>query len=475
MKETAMQSRRDVLTAIGLGAGAVALHGVTSGLLASGAQAAAPSLVAPGLKAPKRFVFVMKSNGLRPHSLTPMGNEPIQDRGRSEYMEKPLAKETLGTSMKALEPLKDYTNILLGLSCHHVSHSHGFGYGALAAAPTATRPLSATIDCALGALYETPFPIIGFDVDPAALISYPVISALGKDQTLPFFASPAQAYINLFGSVSDSEEVQRKIALEKNLLKFVAGDIQKNQKSLSEKEKAKLDHYLLGVNSMVSRQERMAKLTRLKEFTPEFTEKYKSTDNMDMFECHMELGTAALQAGLTNVVTVKADELNQAYRRLGQNFTVHGIGHMSQSGSTGNNDNLGDEAQSRTLGDKLRYQIREYQVNQIAKMATTLKNTPEPIGVGNMLDNTMIIYLSESGPQHHPRQKNHFPFVTVGGLGGYVQTGKMIYYPNQANKTLSSMYNTLLHVTGNALDHFGQKDPKLNSKMQEGPLKELLA
>lgn len=465
-----MQSRRDLIKTLGFGAGA--LSGLPSGFLASMSQAATP---AAGVRPPKRFVFVMKSNGLRPHALTPQGHEPIKDTGRSEYLEMSLAKETLDTSMSALEPLKEYTNIIMGLSCHHVSHSHGFGYGALAAAPTARRPLSATIDCALGGLYETPFPIIGFDVDPTSLISYPIISALGKDQTLPFFASPAQAYINLFGTVSESAEVQRKIALEKNLLKFVAGDVTKNQKSLSEKEKAKLDHYLLGVHSMISRQERMSKLTRLKKFMPEFGEKYKSVNNMDMFECHMEMAGAALQSGLTNVVTVKADELNLSYTGLDHRFTVHGIGHMSQTGAAGGGDNLGAEKESKTLGDRLRHQIREYQVKQIAKLATTLKNTPEPGGVGNMLDNTMIIYLSESGPQHHPRQKSHFPFVTVGGLGGDVQTGKLIYYPNQANRTLSSLYNTLLHVTGNPLAHFGQKDPKLDSRLQEGPLKELLS
>jgi hypothetical protein len=43
----------------------------------------------------------------------------------------------------------------------------------------------------------------------------------------------------------------------------------------------------------------------------------------------------------------------------------------------------------------------------IAKMAKTLN--------GNMLDNTLIVYLSCSGGAHHDGQKD-WPFVLVGGM-----------------------------------------------------------
>ena len=69
--------------------------------------------------------------------------------------------------------------------------------------------------------------------------------------------------------------------------------------------------------------------------------------------------------------------------------------------------------------------VRRCHVQLMAKLAAKLEAVPE--GEGTMLDNTLIVMLSESGGAHHCHFGT-FPFVTLGGLGGALQTGKYIQY-----------------------------------------------
>jgi hypothetical protein len=99
-----------------------------------------------------------------------------------------------------------------------------------------------------------------------------------------------------------------------------------------------------------------------------------------------------------------------------------------------------------------------------------------PEGDGNMLDNTLIVYFSDAGQQHHANYEN-FPMVLVGNLGGKLKTGRFIHYPsyrNTGNRTLGSFYTTVLHATGNPRDGFGQIDLQLPEDGQKQVLSELL-
>ena len=58
-------------------------------------------------------------------------------------------------------------------------------------------------------------------------------------------------------------------------------------------------------------------------------------------------------------------------------------------------------------------EVEKSHFKHIAKMAKTLEGIPE--GNGNMLDNTLIVYMSCSGGAHHDGQKD-WPFVLVGGM-----------------------------------------------------------
>ena len=98
-------------------------------------------------------------------------------------------------------------------------------------------------------------------------------------------------------------------------------------------------------------------------------------------------------------------------------------------------------------------------------------------GDGTMLDNTLIIYLSDSGEAHHPNLLE-WPVILLGNLGGRLKAGNcLLKYPRYAakgHKTMASLYLSFLHVVGKPREHFGQVDPKLADIDTKGSLSELL-
>jgi hypothetical protein len=76
----------------------------------------------------------------------------------------------------------------------------------------------------------------------------------------------------------------------------------------------------------------------------------------------------------------------------------------------------------QNLGTYNRYQAEEF-----GRFAQKLKNTPEPNGKGNMLDNTLAMHGSASSSFHLSR---NYPLITAGGKnlgftnGRYLKFGK---------------------------------------------------
>jgi hypothetical protein len=82
-------------------------------------------------------------------------------------------------------------------------------------------------------------------------------------------------------------------------------------------------------------------------------------------------------------------------------------------------------------------------------------------GDGTMLDNTIMVYLSDSGDGHHP-QLREWPVVLLGDLGGKLKTrGRHLQFPayeTKAHRTMANLYCTLLHAVGKPTDKFGVPD-----------------
>ena len=461
--------RRKFLKGMSLGAGAALLTPLIHQL---DLHAAAKSG-----QLPRRFVFVMKSSGIIPESTVPPGlKSKITDKSRSLSLN--LDDQPLVPCMKALEPFKDQLSMVQGISGKMCRGGHSSWFGALGVYKTGGEfesgvILRATADARLAQLHPAPFNHVGLALRGKVMSDemngtlYPGISAVGPNAELPFEGSPDLAYQSLFGSaVSNSKQAAKRYLLQKNLLDFMVDDIKKLDKKLPGTEREKMNHYLNAFEELQVRRSKLAVMKdKIKENAPEFSDKFTSNVAEVRQEAHSDLIAAALIAGLTNTVTFRLDNISTYYNTLGlRSKSVHGIGHKEVA------DGI-EEPEARK-------RIRTWHFELLANIAKKLKAVPE--GNGTMLDNTMIVYMSDSGDAHHG-QLHEWPMIVLGGCAGKMKLpGKYIQLPEygkEGHQTLGNWWTSVLNAYGDPVKHYGNLDLTLkqNGMKQEGPIAHLIS
>jgi hypothetical protein len=94
-----------------------------------------------------------------------------------------------------------------------------------------------------------------------------------------------------------------------------------------------------------------------------------------------------------------------------------------------------------------------------------------------MLDNTVIVFLSDGAEGHHSRCWE-WPMVVIGNIDNKLKTGRYLDYPGYGQKghrTTANLYTTLLNLAGSNRDRFGIADPMLKDFDQTGVLTEMTA
>jgi hypothetical protein len=344
---------------------------------------------------------------------------------------------------------------------------HSSHYGALGAykANAVAQPLAPTIDGFLSNQFPSVFNHIGLKMgDGSQGTAYPSISAADRNKQLPFQCNPELAYQNLYGSIAEGGNIKAKYTRTGNVLDAMSDDIKKLQKELPGQEREKLGGYLAGFEALRERRTKLISMQgTLREHAPKPTDKYTSKYTTDHLDAHFDMATAALITGISNVITLHCDDLNSSYQGLGITPKVHSIGHGSSSGDLSSQD--------------CRNMIRDFHIDLIAQMAKSLSTIPE--GDGNMLDNTLIVYLSDNSDKHHS-SATEWPMIALGNIGGKLNSkGRYLAYPRYGaanhKQTIGNWLTTICHLAGIDKDHFGQPDFALGKlEMQKGPLSELL-
>jgi hypothetical protein len=461
--------RRDVLKGMTLGAGSVLLAPILSRVQAYAAGQAV---------APKRFVFVVESNGVPPQQLVPSGvrrerrlQQPLN--GPAELIDLPLADRTLPMSLEPIARYKNRTTIVQGLSGRVCGGGHSNNFQALGAfgagrgnGGESMAVEGETIDGALARQIPGIFPHIGLGISkrPETNVIYS-ISASGPNRPLPTMCRPDQAYSTLFGSVAGGR-AREEFATHNNLLDFMREDIRRAETRLAGEEREQLGAYLESFETLRNRQSRLNEIQHtLRERGPVVSDKYASAVETDRLDAQFDIGAAALICGLTNVLTISSAagirDFDITFRGLGLTIDKHSIGH-------------GGSFQGKTW-DVLYDMIRRYHFELIAGLMQKLERVRE--GDGTMLDNTLIVYLSDGAEGHHSRCWE-WPMVLVGNVGRRLRTGRYIDYPgygHRGHRTTANMFVTLLNLAGSNRDTFGMQDQGLRDLDQHGPLSELLA
>jgi hypothetical protein len=415
----------------------------------------------------KKVVFVMQCNGMSPAHLMPSGlQRPKNGKPENDKLEEvPLKDRTLHAALDPLTPFKDRLALVQGLSGRIALSDHSANHGALGCYPANKGPMAQTIDCAVGEANPGIIPSVALGMAEKLdqTLNYQ-LSAAGPGKANPVQCSPELAFKALFGSVAGGNS---RAAFERrtNLLDFMADDVRRTREQLAGDEKAKFDQYLEAFENLRDRQAKIDTIKGdLKTHAPKLDDKFAKPTETNRLESQFEIAAAALITGLTNTVLLTSGGGGQhfpAFPELGIPVGGHHYGH-------------GGGVPGKTY-EECFVAVRQYHCKVIAGLAKKLEGAKE--GDGTMLDNTVIVYLSDSGDGHHP-QLREWPVVMLGDLGGKLKTrGHYLQFPAyeaKAHRTMANLYCTLLHAVGKPTDKFGVPDPGLKDANQTGVVTELM-
>lgn len=460
-----MNRRRDFLKTSALGAGAMALAPSFNQLLAASA----------GTGAPKRFIFIRKSSGIRPAEIA-LPDFSDKDKAldeKKQALEVDLDKHELPKWLRGLDAHKEHMTILQGLSAKMSENVHYSFSSVMGCFKSNRNTLSAikraTIDFELAKLFPSPFGHVelSFAGGRSGIVSG--YSAPSQQTRNYCYADPDTARSELFKSVLNPEAVNS----DNDMLSFLQGREGLKASGIKGHEKRRQEMQIESIHAIRERNKKLIKLSgslarHLPDLAPVHANGGANASTPEKQAAMTDVLIAALKAGLTNVVTYTIDDLGTPVTGLPGNETdrvgIHPLGH--------------DEAFGGVPAWKTREQIRISHVNQIKTIVEKLKQAPE--GNGTMFDNTMIMYFPENGETHHGIGLES-PFLIMAGNNCNLDiSGRYVRLPilgTEGHKTLGNFYTTLLNAHGNPMEHYGDLDLEMARKKldQTGAIKQFMA
>lgn len=464
--------RRQLLQAAGIGLGGVSLAQALAPSLATATSQVAASL------GPRRFVFIRKSNGVRPNEVALPTFSDAQKKADKDRLplDIELANHELPEWLQQLDPHKQQLCILQGLSCKMSENGHWSYSSVLGAYKSGRNSLSgikrATIDFELAKLFPSPFGHVELSLTGnyssfrTGIVSG--YSAPAPHQRNYCYADPQTAYNELFKSVTNPEAVDS----DNQMLAFLQGEENFKAKVLAGYEKQKLSNHVQSIERIQARNKQLTGLAEvIKRHLPELDAVHanggQNASTPEKQQAMTDILVAALATGLTNVVTYTIDELSTPIKGLPGNesdhISIHELGHNG--------------GYSGVPADEIRETIRVGHIQQVSTIVDKLKSIPE--GKGTMFDNTVVMYFPENGEGHHSHG-TEAPFVILAGdncrldmHGRYI---RLPYHGTEGHKTIGNWYTTLLNAYGNPIEHYGDLDLEMSRKKldQSGAIKQFM-
>ncbi|MBY0456562.1 MAG: DUF1552 domain-containing protein [Gemmataceae bacterium] len=466
---TNFPNRRSLLKGVSLGTGGL----LFTPLLQKIAEAAEGKVTTP-----KRVIFLVFDNGFREIDGTLPEGVPLESDKLRQISLKGLK---LPLDIEPFAPFQDRMTILHGLRGNNAVDHGGF-FTALSGIPgNKHSALGISIDAAIAQALPAVFPLLGLGVAPNAPTTAYCSSAWAAGKPIAMQCQPEMAYESLFGSVGAE---RNDFATRKNLLDHVSNDVRRLQTEIAGPERELLEAHLEALESLSKRNGHLSDQFQdgtLNKHAPKLPEKMGLVTEIAAAQC--DIATAALVAGLTNVVTISSGLGGIMGKYTGiSSHDGHGLGHG------GVDKDLPEESLRRKFGALSLY--HNYLAKQAARMLTKLQETKE--GKGTMLDNTLFVFMSDSANQQHSWKGANWPFVLVGNLGGKLKSGQFVSYPVKAqaaggdggnqtfgtayitNPLTNALYTTLLTAVGKPCDAFNRSPSSSEAKEVHAPLPELL-
>ena len=373
---------------------------------------------------------------------------------------------TFTKCLDPLEPLRDYVSVLSGLS-HPAArkvHGHSNADQFLTGAPTGGGGFyknSISLDQLFAAHVgdQTRYSSLVMSTDGG--VGSPrgahTMSFASSGRAIPAEHKPKRVFDQLF--VKDSGNAERRLNLSKSALDELMEDARSLKRKLSQHDQNTLDDFLDSVRSTEIKVEKASRWMDLPlptvdvdhlnfDITPDDPREYIRT----MFE----LIFLAFETDSTRTATymigkeLGAGISDYLARAVGFPLT-HKLSHLVKE--PGGWQNFGIYCRFLT--------------EELAIFIERLKSTPEPLGNGNILDNTMVLYGSASSSYHTSR---NYPLILAGGNNMGIHHGEFRKFAQEGivshnnekqgkggpqDAPLSNLYLTMLQKLGVEVDSFG--------------------
>ncbi|MBM3996222.1 MAG: DUF1552 domain-containing protein [Planctomycetes bacterium] len=417
-------TRRTFLTGVGCSLALPWLESLPFGY----AQQATPAA------APKRFAVLFMGNGISPPNWSA--------RGSGADME-------LGRSLQPLNGLRTKLNVITGLYNRnatgvgiHPGQTGNILSGAALQRGAVLRG-GTSMDQVLAAHFEdhTPQPslvlgceqpITGYHETNFSMAYSSHISWQNANSPVPMEVYPSLAFDSLF----DNQGSRRNLSIL-DRVRDQATDI---NRQVSGADRIRLDEYLESVRDVERRIQRTrSQESGVRSQGPNGMRRPANGLPEDLRE-HLRLMTdiiaLAFQTDKTRVATLLMcrDLSGLFYPFLDVRQAHHPTSHEDHSDAY--------------------HRVTHFYVSQIAYLANRLNQMRE--GESTVLDNSCLMFVSNmwSGSQHDSRK---LPLLLVGGLGGTLETGRVLDYLNRGddNRKMCSLYLSIMTRMGVRINRFG--------------------
>jgi hypothetical protein len=287
-------------------------------------------------------------------------------------------------------------------------------------------------------------PVTGYHETNFSMAYGSHISWQSATSPVPMEIYPSLAFDSLFENRGSMRNV--------SVLDRVREQAEALNRQVSSSDRVKLDEYLTSVREVEKRIESLrdrkdqADVKVLEKginmFTMERPENGLPEDIRDHMRLMVDILALAFQTDKTRVATLLMcrDISGLFYPFLDVRSAHHSASHHDES----------DDFEK----------ITRYYVTQLAMLCERLESMKE--GEGTVLDNSCLMWISNmwSGSQH---DSNRVPLLLVGGLGGTLETGRVLDYWDRSDedRKLCSLYLSLMDRMGVKLEKFGDSDLRL--------------
>jgi hypothetical protein len=395
---------------------------------------------------PKRFAALFMGNGIN--------SQHWWAKGSGAEME-------LGKSLEPMAPLKTRMNFITGLFNKHATGVgiHPGQTGNILSGASLQRGAVLKGDISMDQVLANQLgqetvqpsmvlgceqPITGYHETNFSMAYSSHISWQSATSPVPMEVYPSLAFDSLF----DNRGSRRT----QSILDRVKDEAAHLSRRVSAADKAKLDEYLTSVREVETRVERMRTAkTKAEEraqdrgraiFTMTRPDNGLPEDIREHMRLMCDIIALGFQTDKTRVATLLLcrDLSGLFYPFLDVRTAHHPASHDDQS-----------EAYER---------VSRYYCSQLAYLAGRLDAMPE--GEGSVLDNSCVMFVNSmwSGSKH---DSTKVPVLLAGGLGGTLETGRVLDYTDQGDdhRKLCSLYLSIMDRMGVKLDRFGDAETRL--------------